>query len=103
MLYSHVVPVLNPRYKLQYFKKAHWPSDWIQTARDITRDEYERTYAHHSEHVTSDSDSNIDNGIEITGSSTGDDGASDSEEESGSSSKQAKVRTIEYFDVVHTN
>ncbi|KAI0755861.1 hypothetical protein BC629DRAFT_1257884, partial [Irpex lacteus] len=27
-----IAMVLNPRYKLQYFKKANWPSDWIQTA-----------------------------------------------------------------------
>ncbi|KAI0763386.1 hypothetical protein BC629DRAFT_1273558, partial [Irpex lacteus] len=27
-----IAMVLNPRYKLQYFKQAKWPEDWINTA-----------------------------------------------------------------------
>lgn len=63
----HYTSVLNPRYKLQYFKKANWPSDWIQTAQDITRDEYERTYANCNKHSNSASSHSSDDGLEILG------------------------------------
>jgi hypothetical protein len=38
------LPVLHPRHKLAYFKKANWPEDWINVAKTIVRDEYEHTY-----------------------------------------------------------
>ena len=38
-------PVLHPRHKLNYFKKAGWEDDWIETARDIVRTEFDQTYA----------------------------------------------------------
>jgi len=38
-------PVLHPRHKLNYFKKAGWEEDWIETARDIVRTEFDQTYA----------------------------------------------------------
>jgi len=38
-------PVLHPRHKLHYFKKAGWQEDWIETARDIVRAEFDHTYA----------------------------------------------------------
>jgi len=37
--------VLHPRHKLRYFNKAGWKADWITTARNIVRDEYQRSYA----------------------------------------------------------
>ncbi|KAF9561572.1 hypothetical protein CPC08DRAFT_600203, partial [Agrocybe pediades] len=39
-----IAMVLHPRHKLSYFKKAGWKDSWIQTAEDIVRAEYERTY-----------------------------------------------------------
>jgi len=30
--------------KLHYFKKAGWEEDWIETARDIVRAEFDQTY-----------------------------------------------------------
>lgn len=38
------LPVLHPRHKLDYFKKANWQQDWINVATAIVRDEYEHTY-----------------------------------------------------------
>lgn len=60
--------VLNPRYKLQYFKQAKWPEDWINTAKDITRDEYERSYAHKAvdSEATTDDVVIVANGVETT-------------------------------------
>ena len=37
--------VLHPRHKLRYFKKAGWEDDWIDTAQDIVRTEFDQTYA----------------------------------------------------------
>jgi len=37
--------VLHPRHKLHYFKSAGWQPEWIETARSIVRDEFDRTYA----------------------------------------------------------
>jgi hypothetical protein len=36
--------VLHPRYKLQYFKNAGWSPDWIETAKMLVRDEFDRSY-----------------------------------------------------------
>jgi hypothetical protein len=36
--------VLHPRHKLQYFRHAEWPQEWIDTARDIVRSVFERSY-----------------------------------------------------------
>lgn len=40
----NLLTVLHPRHKLEYFRKAHWPEDWIAVAKKIVRDEYEHTY-----------------------------------------------------------
>lgn len=37
--------VLHPRHKLKYFENAGWEEEWIDTARQIVRDEFDRTYA----------------------------------------------------------
>jgi hypothetical protein len=37
--------VLHPRHKLQYFTNAGWEDSWIDTARTIVRNEFDRTYA----------------------------------------------------------
>ena len=37
--------VLHPCHKLHYFKTAGWEDEWIDTARDIVREEFDRTYA----------------------------------------------------------
>jgi hypothetical protein len=44
ILLNRIFLVLHPRYKLQYFDNAGWPSDWIQTAREIVIAEFERSY-----------------------------------------------------------
>jgi len=37
--------VLHPRHKLDYFKKHNWDEKWIETAREIVRDKFDRSYA----------------------------------------------------------
>jgi hypothetical protein len=37
--------VLHPRHKLAYFKNAGWEVEWIEAARQIIRDEFDRLYA----------------------------------------------------------
>ena len=37
--------VLHPRHKLHYFKTAGWEEEWIDTAHNIVREEFDRTYA----------------------------------------------------------
>jgi len=45
MLFSLVdYLVLHPRYKSTYFQKAGWPREWIRTAEDILRKEWETNY-----------------------------------------------------------
>ena len=43
MLY--LIQCYNPQHKLSYFKQAGWPADWINTAEDIVRAEFKRSYA----------------------------------------------------------
>ncbi len=44
VIVSHHPVVLHPHHKLQYFKDIGWQDDWIETARDIMRAEFERKY-----------------------------------------------------------
>jgi predicted transcriptional regulator len=37
--------VLHPRHKLQYFKNAGWTDEWIEVAKALIREEFERSYA----------------------------------------------------------
>ncbi|KAG6852532.1 hypothetical protein C0991_011129 [Blastosporella zonata] len=39
-----IAMVLHPQYKLEYFKSAKWPQDWIDTACRIVEDEFEKAY-----------------------------------------------------------
>ena len=39
-----MVVVLHPRHKLEYFKKAAWETKWVESAENILRNEYDRTY-----------------------------------------------------------
>ncbi|KAF8550527.1 hypothetical protein OG21DRAFT_397915 [Imleria badia] len=39
-----IAMVLHPRHKLQYFRQANWEQDWINTAEELVREEYNRTY-----------------------------------------------------------
>lgn len=41
VLYS---TVLHPRHKLNYFLKAKWESEWINTAQELVQDEFRRNY-----------------------------------------------------------
>ena len=46
---SHsILSVLHPRHKLNYFKNAKWEDDWIETARQLVRDEFDLLYNHPS-------------------------------------------------------
>lgn len=36
--------VLHPKYKLKYFADAGWDQTWIDTARQILRDEWDARY-----------------------------------------------------------
>jgi hypothetical protein len=36
--------VLHPKYKLRYFQKAKWESDWIEEAREIVTKRYKDCY-----------------------------------------------------------
>ena len=38
------ISVLHPRHKLAYFQRAGWAPDWIAAAKDIVRDEFDRSY-----------------------------------------------------------
>jgi hypothetical protein len=44
MLYG-VVVVLYPQHKLMYFEQAGWEPEWISTAKDIIRAEFNCSYA----------------------------------------------------------
>jgi len=39
------LPVLHPRHKLNYFKKAGWEDSWIEAAHNIVHTEFDETYA----------------------------------------------------------
>jgi hypothetical protein len=42
---SHcVLSVLHPHHKLNYFKNVKWEDDWIETARQLVRDEFDLSY-----------------------------------------------------------
>lgn len=45
-LYSYLTsnPVLHPKYKTTYFDTAKWQPDWIATAREMIRTEWETHY-----------------------------------------------------------
>ena len=39
-----IAMALDPRFKLEYFVKEHWPTDWINMVKDITRQVYQEDY-----------------------------------------------------------
>ena len=39
-----LISVLHPCHKLKYFENAGWPTDWIKTAEEILRTEFEPSY-----------------------------------------------------------
>jgi hypothetical protein len=47
---SQLPTVLHPRHKLSYFIKAGWEPEWIETARKITRTEFDRSYPAKANH-----------------------------------------------------
>ncbi|KIL55103.1 hypothetical protein M378DRAFT_91402 [Amanita muscaria Koide BX008] len=44
-----IAMILNPGYKLAYFRLAKWPEDWIKTAEALVRDNYNQKYKHMAE------------------------------------------------------
>jgi hypothetical protein len=43
--YLMLSSVLHPQHKLQYFKNARWTDEWIEAAKALVREEFERSYA----------------------------------------------------------
>src|SRR5271156_1553799 len=41
---TNTVSVLNPKFKLQYFKNENWPQEWIDTAVEVLRDHWNLYY-----------------------------------------------------------
>ena len=41
---SHLLLVLHPRHKLEYFKKAGWPDEWTDEAVEIVRTVFDLSY-----------------------------------------------------------
>jgi hypothetical protein len=54
--------VLHPHHKLEYFKKAKWDEEWIETAKNIVREEFERSYKVSNAAESSDSDTEHNDG-----------------------------------------
>ena len=54
--YNSLSLVLHPHHKLKYFENAGWEEDWVDTARQIVRDEFDRTYAFMDIEVDEDKD-----------------------------------------------
>jgi hypothetical protein len=44
IIISFVYQVLHPRYKLGYFKAAGWTQEWIDTAEDLVRNQFDLKY-----------------------------------------------------------
>ena len=61
------VIVLHPRHKLKYFEHAGWEPEWITTAKDIIRDEFDRSYAAQPGNVEEDRARDGDGDVEIHG------------------------------------
>ncbi|KAF8986600.1 hypothetical protein BDQ17DRAFT_1259421, partial [Cyathus striatus] len=39
-----IAMILHPQHKLQYFRNSGWQEDWISTALDVLRSQYELNY-----------------------------------------------------------
>jgi len=39
-----IAMVLHPRHKLSYFTTAGWEAEWVETAKELVRDVFERSY-----------------------------------------------------------
>lgn len=46
--------MLHPSHKLEYFKEHGWSEEWVDTAKEITQDEFKRKYAKHAEALAPD-------------------------------------------------
>ncbi len=60
--------VLDPNHKLSYFEATGWSQDWIDTARAIAKEEYERNYA--SMNIDGDNSTENDASAAATNSET---------------------------------
>lgn len=58
-LTSFSLLVLHPRHKLSYFATAGWQQDWINTAENLLRAEFDRSYR---QDVLTDDDEGLDAG-----------------------------------------
>jgi hypothetical protein len=59
-----ILLVLHPRHKLEYFKAQNWEHEWIQSARNIVRDEFDRSYQGSA--IRDDEDAmQVDNAVSI--------------------------------------
>ena len=39
-----IAMILNPAYKLSYFRKRNWPESWVKTAEELLREEWKTNY-----------------------------------------------------------
>ena len=44
MISNYIITVLHPKHKLEYFQRAGWPPEWIETAEALVRDEFNQSY-----------------------------------------------------------
>ena len=42
--FSYMLLVLHPRHKLTYFENAGWEDEWVDRAKEIVRDEFDKSY-----------------------------------------------------------
>lgn len=35
---------MHPRYKTEYFRRQEWEPEWIRTAVDLVRDQWQKNY-----------------------------------------------------------
>lgn len=61
-----VYAVLHPRHKVAYFQRAGWTEDWITTAKEIVRNEFDRNYRFRDDVLATDA---TDTNERITASS----------------------------------
>ena len=55
--------VLHPQYKLEYFKNANWEPEWIRTAEEIFRTQFE---LHYGKENNAERETQVDNSLDET-------------------------------------
>ena len=42
--FSYMLLVLHPQHKLTYFENTGWEDEWVDRAKEIVRDEFDKSY-----------------------------------------------------------